>query len=828
MLLLNLDTSSGNSGSARSSKIDSANMKGNWKQKRQQVKQMRKNNKANAEADLGSTKKKNDNGNSNIVSINDILFRNKNIKFTDGTKNNKPNPQKAGNPSYKGKGGKNDKTFVSSLFSSNKEIVTKVKKEEKKKPKEEVKEEIKEEDVKEEEKKHEEAKNEVKEEQTSEEKSLEGEEASTETTSSEIDVTGFINLGIDSPKLTKSLQTKLKISKPTKIQKLAIPRILKTDQKNVFIHSKTGSGKTLTYLLPIYQTILQNSQTTGRKAGCTAIIITPTRELSTQLQNIINNSLNIGPSVQAVVLIGGEKKQSEKKRLRKGFNILIGTPGRLLDHFKTTASVKEYIQQGSLKYLVLDEGDRLMELGFQKDLKEIFKIVKDEMCHGDDKAIKKVLCSATTGKDGKLGEFINLKDYQMITANNNDDDDDALDTATSNIAEGLEQDCVIVPPKLRLVTLAGVINNTTLEHFESVDQDGNVILRTMVFLSCSDSVDFHYNIFSSCSGNKYINRIDETISETKMGSTVFPSLIDESCRDMPYVFYKLHGSLTQNLRTKTLAHFGSNKKVIGKASSKVKKHLVMFCTDVASRGLDLPHITKVIEYDPPFTLEDHIHRVGRTARLTNQTDNVKGEATIFLLPGEEEGYLTLLNQLHKDKIVTKTYESILKKAFSSKDIKRNDYDSNSERKGKGSKNKESSWDSNVTTWHMNVERAILEKEDLKRSATNGFISHIRAYTTHIAKEKKFFNVKFIHLGHLCKAFGLREKPKQLSYSGNTNKKVQRKRKFGDMTDSEDEFNMDSEDEDYKRGNKLKNMTNKNKMFEMARMAMKDAASEFQY
>lgn len=226
--------------------------------------------------------------------------------------------------------------------------------------------------------------------------------------------------------------------------------------------------------------------------------------------------------MQAVVLIGGEKKQSEKKRLRKGFNILIGTPGRLLDHFKTTESVKEYIKSSSLKYLVLDEGDRLMELGFQKDLKEVFSIIKEEFCGGNDKSVKKILCSATTGKDGKLGEFINLKDYQMITANSSNEQE--LTIANSKISETLVQDCVIVPPKLRLATLAGVINNTTIEHSKEVDSEGNVILRTMVFLSCSDSVDFHFNIFSGLSGNKYINRIEESIAETKTGSSVFPSL----------------------------------------------------------------------------------------------------------------------------------------------------------------------------------------------------------------------------------------------------------------------------------------------------------------
>lgn len=797
MFLLNIDTSGTSTGGV-SSKATTSTMKGNWKQKRQMVKKMRKKQPKTNEVNTEQ------NG---LVNMNAELFNNRNAKVDKKKKNKKE--QGKPNPGYKGKGDKKDDTFVSSLFSSNKEIKTKVVEEPVIENDDVSKDEVKEEDK--------EPLDVEKEDITKNNELFDDQETS-----------AFVDLGIKSPKLVKALNNKLKIETPTRIQSLGIPKIIRDDQKNIFIHSRTGSGKTLTYLLPIYETILRNTQNLGRKSGCTGIIITPTRELAAQLEKIINTSLNIGPSVQAVVLIGGEKKQSEKKRLRKGFNILIGTPGRLLDHFKTTESVKEYIKSSSLKYLVMDEGDRLMELGFQKDLKDIFMIIKDEFCGGNDKSVKKILCSATTGKDGKLGEFINLKDYQMITANSKDEEE--LTIANSKISETLVQDCVIVPPKLRLATLAGVINNTTIEHSKEVDSEGNVILRTMVFLSCSDSVDFHFNIFSGLAGNKYINRIEESIAETKTGSNVLPSLNDDNLKDFSYVFYKLHGSLHQSIRSKTLQHFGSNKAVVGKnvASNKAyKKHLVMFCTDVASRGLDLPHITKVIEYDPPFTIEDHIHRVGRTARLS-ATQKVKGEATIFLLPGEEEGYLAELNKLHDNKIQSKGYESVLKKAFLSNDIKRNDYDSKNERKGKTAK--ANSWDSNVTTWHMNVERMILEKEDLKKSATNGFISHIRAYTTHIAREKKYFNVKFIHLGHLCKSFGLREKPKQLAYTGNTNKKVQRKRKFGDISDNEsgEEFQMDSEDEDFKRDTKLKNMSNKNKMFELSRMALKDLASEFHY
>ncbi|CAI8496528.1 unnamed protein product [Hanseniaspora opuntiae] len=308
MFLLNIDTS-GSTSTGVSSKAATSNMKGNWKQKRQMVKQMRKQQPKTNEA----TTEKN-----GLVNMNAELFNNRNAKV-DKKKNKKEQGKPKSNPGYKGKGDKKDDTFVSSLFSSNKEIKTKVAEEPVVETESETKDEVK---------------DEVKEE-GSEPVEIQKEDI---TKNNELfddqETSAFVDLGIKSPKLVKALNNKLKIETPTRIQSLGIPKIIRDDQKNIFIHSRTGSGKTLTYLLPIYETILRNSQNLGRKSGCTGIIITPTRELAVQLEKIINTSLNIGPSVQAVVLIGGEKKQSEKKRLRKGFNILIGTPGRLLDHFQ--------------------------------------------------------------------------------------------------------------------------------------------------------------------------------------------------------------------------------------------------------------------------------------------------------------------------------------------------------------------------------------------------------------------------------------------------------------------------------------------------------------
>ena len=112
--------------------------------------------------------------------------------------------------------------------------------------------------------------------------------------------------------------------------------------------------------------------------------------------------------------------------------------------------------------------------------------------------------------------------------------------------------------------------------------------------------------------------------------------------------------------------------------------------------------------------------------------------------------------------------------------------------------KKGKWDIHATTWHLNIERWLLEDKSVHDKAALAFTSHVRAYATHLASERSFFNVKLLHLGHLAKSFGLRENPKKL---GRTS---------------------------YEGGNKKEKLSAKQKMFNMARMAVKDNNSEFNY
>lgn len=586
----------------------------------------------------------------------------------------------------------------------------------------------------------------------------------------------FEELNVPGP-LLSHLKNNMRISRPTNIQKRAMPRLLK-HESDLFIHAQTGSGKTLAYWLPILTCILSMNERLDRHSGTFALVIAPTRELAAQIHQVASELTQCCHYLVPCLLIGGERKKSEKARLRKGCNFIIGTPGRILDHLENTKSIAKALSE-TLRYVVLDEGDKLMELGFEETIEKILEHVRGISLNTDKypqlpKQLIRVLCSATmNGRINKLKKT--ALDNCQVVSNQVDGSTDNMTT----IPDQLVQKVTIVPPKLRLVTLVSVLNNISKRH--SISET----TRTIVFLSCSDSVDFHFDVFSG-TDQHYRNLIGDSVRALTEGNTIFPCFNKDKQPNV--VFYKLHGSLSQAMRTSTLQNFSNSKINVG-------KHLILFCTDVASRGLDLPQVSTVVELDPPFAVEDHLHRIGRTARAGE-----KGESLLFLFPGEEEGYLEHIKPYHpKGWEFVKYEEDLLRPTFENTSVSKRE-------RGISTKtgDKDHLWDNNATTWHLNVERRILEDSTLKNLAVSGFTSHIRAYATHIHAEKKFFNVRFLHLGHLAKSFGLRETPKAMGLQ------------VGKTQSSADPMAKNGRENP------------KDKMFRVARMAVKQSADEFNY
>ncbi|RKF78434.1 ATP-dependent RNA helicase dbp7 [Golovinomyces cichoracearum] len=550
----------------------------------------------------------------------------------------------------------------------------------------------------------------------------------------------FTALGL-SARLAAHLSTKLSMMAPTAIQKAAIPIMIK-DQDDAFIQAETGSGKTLAYLLPIVHRIIAMSDQgiqVHRDSGLFAIVLAPTRELCKQIASVLDKLLRCAPWIVGTTVIGGESKQSEKARIRKGVNILIATPGRLSDHLEST----EVLKTDKVRWFVMDEGDRLMELGFEEEIKKIVEKLnqtnsaKSTSNFPDNKSLPRrrvtILCSATMKMNvQRLGE-ISLKDAVHIVAHKTSEKESKeihqIEDQPKKFSAPaqLKQAYAIVPAKLRLVTLTAILKRAFVRR--------GSVMKAIVFISCADSVDFHFSLFSrpmeaSSENEGKLNSQPASVSSEITKDTIAQGTTFSSETNTVNL-YRLHGSLPQNVRTATL-----------KAFTLSPEPCVLICTDVASRGLDLPNVDYVIEYDPPFGADDHLHRVGRTARAGRD-----GRALIFLLPGEEEEYISVLASGYREgkkALVSNTAEELLRKGF-------------------GGTGKE--WEERATNWQLEVERWVQDSPKYLEMARRGFQSHIRAYATHVASERHIFNMQTLHLGHLAKAFALRDKPGSIKVPG---------------------------------------------------------------
>lgn len=573
----------------------------------------------------------------------------------------------------------------------------------------------------------------------------------------------FTSLGL-SQNLAAHLLRKLEIKAPTEIQRKAVQQLCKHDT-DAFIQAQTGSGKTLAYLLPIVERISaiskrmkESGETFDRHSGLFAIILAPTRELSKQISTVLESLLSCCHWIVSSTVIGGEKKKSEKARLRKGLNILVATPGRLADHIDNT----ETLDLSNVRWLVLDEGDRLMELGFEQDIQKVISVLNlrarkiQKPIPGLPSSRTTVLCSATIKANVEQLRSISLKDAVSISVDHTDAVDGEVTTENNFSAPAqLKQGYAVVPPKQRLVTLVAVLKQT-------FKRKGSV-MKCIVFMSCADSVDFHFELLTNGSKaeatEKENNGPDSTTSPAKkpsagrppppkkgkpgsipQGNTISESRTEGSApsissKENPVRMYRLHGSLQQATRTSTLKSF-----------TKTTEPAVLVCTDVASRGLDLPNVDLVIEYDPPFSKDDHLHRIGRTARAGRD-----GRAMIFLQPGCEEGYVEILKEGKPRNLTRHDADELLQKGFSPE-------------KGVVSTASQG-WEQSATDWQLDAERWATENPKHLEQARRAYQSHIRAYATHVSPERHIFNMQELHLGHLAKAFALRDKPGSIKVPG---------------------------------------------------------------
>ena len=325
---------------------------------------------------------------------------------------------------------------------------------------------------------------------------------------------------------------RMKFKEPTPIQSQAIPVAL--EGKDILGTAQTGTGKTLAFGIPLINKLILDK-------NAFALVTCPTRELATQVMGAIKNLISDKINIKTALLIGGESMQKQLRQLGKRSRLIVGTPGRINDHLK-----RKSLNLRATKYLVLDETDRMLDMGFAPQIQMILKFVpKDHQT---------LLFSATLPKD-----ILRISEKYL--------------TKPTRISVG----STTVPiAKIKQETLQVYKEN---KYNALVDQLLSRKGSILVFVKTKRNAD------------RMVKRLKE----------------EDHSADA------IHGDLRQSKRDRVINAFRKG----------VKR--IMVATDVAARGLDIPLIQHVINYDLPQVPEDYVHRIGRTARAGSA-----GSALTFL------------------------------------------------------------------------------------------------------------------------------------------------------------------------------------------------------
>jgi len=339
--------------------------------------------------------------------------------------------------------------------------------------------------------------------------------------------------------------------KPSKIQAEAIPVAIAGN--DVIGLAETGSGKTGSFVLPILQALLETPQ---RLFAC---ILTPTRELAFQISEQVE-ALGVSIGVKCATIVGGMDMVSQAIVLAKKPHIIVATPGRLVDHLENTKGFN--LKQ--LKFLVMDEADRILNQDFEIELNKILRCIPTER--------RSMLFSATMTKKVAKLQRASLKDPVKVEV-----------SGSYQTVEKLLQYYLFIPQKFKELYLVHILNEMAGNSF-------------MIFCS-------------TCSATLRLS-----LMLRSLGFTAIP----------------LNGQMNQNKRLASLNKFKS------------KSRSILLATDVASRGLDIPHVDIVINFDIPTHSKDYIHRVGRTARAGRA-----GKAVTFVSQYDVELYQRIEHLLGK-------------------------------------------------------------------------------------------------------------------------------------------------------------------------------------
>ncbi len=347
------------------------------------------------------------------------------------------------------------------------------------------------------------------------------------------------------PKQLEMALAAMKYETPTPIQALAIPKAM--EGVDVIGCAQTGTGKTAAFAIPLIMSLLENPDKT-------ALILAPTRELAAQILDVLRQLTQKLPLIRSVLLIGGEAMGPQRAALYRNPRIVAATPGRLADHLR-----QKNLVLSSVGFLVLDEADRMMDMGFAPQLNEIVRHIPADR--------QTMLFSATLPPD-----IMKLSNKYMKNP--------------AKVSAGSHTKPAMKVVQTMVETTHPKKNDTLVSELEARQGSVLIFVRT----------------------KRQTDRIAKLL-HTK-GHRVT----------------QIHGDRSQRQRFVALDGFKSG------------KYRILVATDVAARGLDVPDIAHVINYDMPQSAEDYVHRIGRTARAG------KGGEALSIITPEDRGQWRMISR----------------------------------------------------------------------------------------------------------------------------------------------------------------------------------------
>ena len=342
----------------------------------------------------------------------------------------------------------------------------------------------------------------------------------------------FQALGLH-PDLNKSLE-KMGYETPTPIQAQSIPFAL--EGEDIMGTAQTGTGKTAAFAIPLMQKLLDDPKSE-------ALVLVPTRELGKQIMDVMKQLIGQSNNIKTAFIIGGEPMSKQMNQLRNRPRLIVGTPGRINDHLQ-----RRTLELKNTNFLVLDETDRMLDMGFSVQLERIFKYMPEKR--------QTLMFSATLPDNIMQMSAQYMNEPRRVKVGQ-----------TNIVAQNIKTDVIKIDQSQKYDVLILQLH----------EREGSVII----------------------------------FSKTKYGA----DRMAKNLRRDGFTAEALHGDLRQSKREKVMQNFRND------------NFRILVATDIAARGLDVPNIQHVINYDLPQVAEDYIHRMGRTARAGSS-----GSALCFVSP----------------------------------------------------------------------------------------------------------------------------------------------------------------------------------------------------